>query len=75
VKLPLVAEKLVVKKLVLVLLVVEELVEMMVFAVRSVAVVVASVDVPSTVRRPEVVAFPCASTKKLRFSVHADPFQ
>jgi hypothetical protein len=55
--------------------VVEELVAMIVFAVRRVAVVVASVDVPSTVRRPEVVAFPCASTKKLRFSVHDDPFQ
>ena len=40
-----------------------------------VIVVVASVVVPITAKRPEVVAFPCASTRKLRFSVQALPFQ
>jgi hypothetical protein len=39
------------------------------------AVVVASVDVPKTVNLPEVVAFPCASTEKLKFSVQLLPFQ
>jgi hypothetical protein len=42
---------------------------------REEIVVVASVEVPKTSKFPDVVAFPCPSTKKLRFSVHADPFQ
>jgi hypothetical protein len=44
-------------------------------AVRLVIVVVASVEVPTTVNFPFAKRFPCASAKKLRFSVHADPFQ
>jgi hypothetical protein len=68
------------KALVLVLLVVEllvakKLVAVAFPAVRAVIVVVARVEVPSTVSRPEVVALPFPSTVKLRFSVHADPFQ
>jgi hypothetical protein len=38
-------------------------------------VVVASVEVPRTIRRPDVVALPFVSTLKLRFSTHALPFQ
>ena len=44
-------------------------------AVSEEIVVVASVEVPITFKRPDVVALPRASTKKLRFSVHAIPFQ
>jgi hypothetical protein len=44
-------------------------------AVRAVMLVVASVDVPSTVNRPEVVAFPVALRENPVFSVHPDPFQ
>ena len=43
--------------------------------VALVMVVVASVEVPRTVKRPDVVALPLTSTKKLRFSTHALPFQ
>jgi hypothetical protein len=38
-------------------------------------VVVASVEVPTTVNVPFVKRFPLGSAKKLRFSVHALPFQ
>ena len=38
-------------------------------------VVVASVEVPSTVNLPFVRRFPCGSAKKFRFSVQAAPFQ
>jgi hypothetical protein len=63
VKLPFVAEKLEVKKLVAVALVDELLVAMIVLTV-----VVASVDVPRTVRFPDVEAFPEEYTTKLVFS-------
>jgi hypothetical protein len=43
--------------------------------VRRDAVVVASVVVPVTASLPLAVRLPLASTRKLRFSVHADPFQ
>jgi hypothetical protein len=43
--------------------------------VKSVTVVVASVDVPRTRRVPDAIALPFASTAKLRLDVHADPFQ
>ena len=66
----LVVDAYVAKKLVDVLFVVVRLV-----IVPFVIVVVASVVVPSTAKRPDVVAFPCASTTKLRFSVHPEPFQ
>ena len=43
--------------------------------VSKVAEDVASVEVPTTVTFPLVTRFPNASTRKLRFSVHAVPFQ
>ena len=43
--------------------------------VSLVADVVARVDVPTIVRVPLARRLPPASAKKLRFSVHADPFQ
>ena len=65
-----VVEAFVAKRLVEVLLVVVRFV-----IVAFVMVVVASVEVPSTAKRPEVVAFPCASTRKFKFSAHVFPFQ
>jgi hypothetical protein len=70
VKLPFVAEKLVVKKLVDVAFVEDELVAIIVETV-----VVANVDVLRTTNRPDVVAFPFVSTVKLKFSTQLDPFQ
>jgi hypothetical protein len=58
------------KKLVDVAFVVELLI-----AENDVAVVVASVEVPTTVSFPFVLRFPCASARKFKFSVHAVPFQ
>ena len=46
-----------------------------VFAVRSVIVVVARVELPKTNKFPVVVELPNASTKELRFSVQSKPFQ
>ena len=46
-----------------------------VFEVRAVAVVVARVEVPAIANVPLALRFPCASAKKLRFSVQALPFQ
>ena len=40
-----------------------------------VIVVVARVEVPITIERPEVVELPFASTRKLEFFVQAEPFQ
>lgn len=45
------------------------------FAVRSVIVVVARVDVPKTRSVPDAERFPCGSAVKLRLSTHAVPFQ
>jgi hypothetical protein len=42
---------------------------------KFVAVVVASVVVPTTVRDPCVITLPYASTAKLAFGVQDDPFQ
>jgi hypothetical protein len=53
----------------------KELVEVLLVAINSVTVVVARLVVPTTVRLPFVRRFPAASARKLRFSVHADPFQ
>jgi hypothetical protein len=50
-------------------------VEKKLVAVSAVAVVVASVEVPRTIRRPDVVALPFESTAKLEFAVHVMPFQ
>ncbi len=60
----------VVKKLVAVNVVAEALVTL-----RFEIVVVANVDVPSTVRLPLVEALPFAYVTKFKFSAHADPFQ
>ena len=43
--------------------------------VRSDTVVVANLVVLNTVNIPDVVALPFASTVKLEFAVHPDPFQ
>ena len=76
----LVVDELVAKKLVVVLFV-EFRFEIVPEAdVRSVIValvivVVASVEVPRTIERPEVVALPFASTAKFELAVQALPFQ
>jgi hypothetical protein len=56
-------------------LVLLKLVIVPVAAVRLEIVVVASVEVPRTTCRPVVVELPLPSTRKLRFSVQARPFQ
>ena len=76
----LVVEAFVAKKLVVVLFVEFRFAIVPDATVRSVIVafvivVVARVVVPITAKRPDVVAFPCPSTTKLRFSVQAFPFQ
>ena len=38
-------------------------------------VVVDKMELPNTVRLPDVLALPAALTKKLRFSTQVDPFQ
>jgi hypothetical protein len=63
------------KKLAIVPFVEKRLVEVALEVVSELTVVVARVEVPSTAKRPEVVALPLASTRKLRFSAQVTPFQ
>lgn len=68
------------KKLVLVAFVVDafvakKLVDVAFVAVSDETVVVARVEVPRTIKRPDVVALPFASTAKFELAVQLLPFQ
>ena len=53
----------------------KKLVDVPLVKLRLVIVVFESVEVPSTVRVPEAIVLPRASTAKFTFCVHAEPFQ